>query len=378
MLLTRPDHRSPRGAFGAAAGVEIDRISVAYGETRPVDDLSLTVHAGEFLSLLGPSGCGKTTTLRAVAGFVTPQAGDIRIGGRSVLNVPANRRNIGMVYQDYALFPHLTVAENVAFGMKMRSFPRTEIEARVPRLLSQLQLPQFADRYPSQLSGGQKQRVALARALAFEPSVLLLDEPLAALDRQLRSDMQFELRELQRKIGITTIFVTHDQEEALSLSDRIAVLSHGKILQVDTPHGVYAAPAHRSVAEFIGVANFLPGMVRGDAGGSQFIVEGMDCPRQLIGRHGDGPATLMLRPENIRLREIEASDRSSPDVMTGRVLNSVYVGSGVKYQVRLACGLTMRVDVPAAHRRLAALDSEVILEWAPADARLYRDDRLEV
>jgi spermidine/putrescine ABC transporter ATP-binding subunit len=379
MRLTRPDHRGARAGANAPADVVIDKISVAYGDTRPVDDLSLTVQAGEFLSLLGPSGCGKTTTLRAVAGFVTPQAGDIRIGGKSVSNIPANRRNIGMVYQDYALFPHMTVTENIAFGMKMRSFSRTEIEARIPRLLSQLQLPGFANRYPSQLSGGQKQRVALARALVFEPSVLLLDEPLAALDRQLRGDMQFELRELQRKVGITTIFVTHDQEEALSLSDRVAVLSNGKILQVDTPRGVYAAPAHRIVAEFIGVANFLPGTVVGRGGNeSLFEVAGIDSPLRLNGRHGDGAATLLLRPENIRLHEPRSLDRAPCNAMTGNVLNSVYVGTGIKYQVRLASGLIMRIDVPLARQEAAAIDSEVIVEWDPADAQLYRDDRLEV
>ncbi|MEL3892047.1 ABC transporter ATP-binding protein [Ferrovibrio sp. MS7] len=369
------------GADGRAivpVDVNIDSISVAYGDTMPVRDLSLHVRRGEFLSLLGPSGCGKTTTLRAVAGFVMPAAGDIRIGGQSVIGVPPNRRNIGMVYQDYALFPHMTVAENIAFGMKMRSVPKAEIAPQVQRILGQLQLAALGHRYPSQLSGGQQQRVALARALVFNPSVLLLDEPLAALDKQLRGDMQFELRELQRRFGITTIFVTHDQEEALSLSDRIAVLSQGAILQVDTPRQVYDFPAHRFVAEFIGTANMLSGRVvgRGD-GASRIELDGVAGTFAQAGQHGDGAVQLLLRPERIQIAPAAAPLPAGRNAMRGKVVNSVFVGTTIKYQVGLGGDLLLRVDAPADLHTPAMAGDEVTLAWRPEDARLFRDDRLE-
>jgi len=369
------------GADGRAivpVDVNIDSISVAYGDTMPVRDLSLHVRRGEFLSLLGPSGCGKTTTLRAVAGFVMPAAGDIRIGGQSVIGVPPNRRNIGMVYQDYALFPHMTVAENIAFGMKMRSVPKAEITPQVQRILGQLQLAALGHRYPSQLSGGQQQRVALARALVFNPSVLLLDEPLAALDKQLRGDMQFELRELQRRFGITTIFVTHDQEEALSLSDRIAVLSQGAILQVDTPRQVYDFPAHRFVAEFIGTANMLSGRVvgRGD-GASRIELDGVAGTFAQAGQHGDGVVQLLLRPERIQIAPAAAPLPAGRNAMRGKVVNSVFVGTTIKYQVGLGGDLLLRVDAPADLHTPAMAGDEVTLAWRPEDARLFRDDRLE-
>ncbi|WP_430396013.1 ABC transporter ATP-binding protein [Ferrovibrio sp.] len=369
------------GADGRAivpVDVNIDSISVAYGDTMPVRDLSLHVRRGEFLSLLGPSGCGKTTTLRAVAGFVMPAAGDIRIGGQSVIGVPPNRRNIGMVYQDYALFPHMTVAENIAFGMKMRSVPKAEIAPQVQRILGQLQLAALGHRYPSQLSGGQQQRVALARALVFNPSVLLLDEPLAALDKQLRGDMQFELRELQRRFGITTIFVTHDQEEALSLSDRIAVLSQGAILQVDTPRQVYDFPAHRFVAEFIGTANMLSGRVvgRGD-GASRIELDGVAGTFAQAGQHGDGAVQLLLRPERIQIAPADAPLPAGRNAMRGKVVNSVFVGTTIKYQVGLGGDLLLRVDAPADLHTPAMAGDDVTLAWRAEDARLFRDDRLE-
>ncbi|MBK8008912.1 MAG: ABC transporter ATP-binding protein [Rhizobiales bacterium] len=241
------------------AGIDIENLSVRYGNYVPVRSLSLAVKPGEFVSLLGPSGCGKTTTLRSIAGFSDIAEGDIRIGGASVRNVPANKRNIGMVYQDYALFPHMTVEKNIGFGLRMRGVSGNEISERARAAADQLRLTDFLDRFPSQLSGGQQQRVALARALVVRPDVLLLDEPMAALDKQLRSEMQFELKALQKSVGITTVFVTHDQEEALSLSDRIAVMNDGKILQVDDPETLYHYPATRFVAEFVGTANLFKG-----------------------------------------------------------------------------------------------------------------------
>lgn len=365
---------------GRAAGsvdVAVDAISIAYGETVPVRDLSLDIEAGEFLSLLGPSGCGKTTTLRAIAGFVTPSAGDIRIGGRSVVDVPPNRRSIGMVYQNYALFPHMTVAENVAFGMKMRGFPRSQIVERVRQLLAKLQLSSLGERYPSQMSGGQQQRVALARALAFEPSVLLLDEPLAALDKQLRGDMQFELRKLQREVGITTIFVTHDQEEALSLSDRIAVLNEGKILQVGAPRDVYAFPAHRFVAEFIGEANMLEGVIAQNGGASVLAVEGFSAGCRLAGRYRDGKVVMMVRPEFMRFHQLSNAQGIEGCSVPGRVVNVVYVGTVLKYQIEAGAGRVLRVDVPADSRELPGIGDAVTVSWMPEDARVYRDGILD-
>jgi spermidine/putrescine transport system ATP-binding protein len=366
------------GRVAGSVDVAVDAISIAYGDTVPVRDLSLNIKAGEFLSLLGPSGCGKTTTLRAIAGFVTPTAGDIRIGGRSVVDVPPNRRSIGMVYQNYALFPHMTVAENVAFGMKMRGFPRSKIAERVRQLLAKLQLSSLGERYPSQMSGGQQQRVALARALAFEPSVLLLDEPLAALDKQLRSDMQFELRKLQREVGITTIFVTHDQEEALSLSDRIAVLNEGKILQVGAPRDVYAFPAHRFVAEFIGEANMLQGVIGQNGGASVLVIEGFPAGCRLFGRYRDGDAVMMVRPEFMRFHQLSNAQGVAGCSVPGRVVNVVYVGTVLKYQIEAGAGRVLRVDVPADSREVPAIGDAVTVSWLPEDARIYRDGILDL
>lgn len=388
-MLTRP--HDPQAAGSPAAGraasqveratpsadVSVAEITIAYGDTVPVRDLSLDIRAGEFLSLLGPSGCGKTTTLRAVAGFVTPVAGDIRIGGQSVINVPPNRRSIGMVYQDYALFPHMTVTDNIAFGMKMRGFPRAEIARRVPQLLAQLQLSTFGARYPKQLSGGQQQRVALARALAFHPGVLLLDEPLAALDKQLRNDMQFELRKLQREVGITTIFVTHDQEEALSLSDRIAVLHEGRILQVGTPHEVYKFPCCRFVAEFVGEANMLPGAIVGSGRDAVLQIDGLQGTHRLSAAHESGAVSVLLRPEKLRLHTAGETVPSHHNALRGRVSNSVFVGTSLKYQVRIESGRVLRVDSHGDREQPADIGEDVALSWLADDARIYRNDLLE-
>lgn len=357
-----------------ASDVAISEISVAYGDAVPLECLSLSVGQGEFLSLLGPSGCGKTTTLRAVAGFVHPVKGDIRIGGRSIRSVPPNRRNIGMVYQDYALFPHMTVAENIAFGMKMRGVAIAQIRARVAEVIDQLKLTGMSERFPRQLSGGQQQRVALARAIVINPSVLLLDEPLAALDKQLRADMQFELRQLQRSVGITTMFVTHDQEEALSLSDRVAVMNRGEILQVDSPHTVYDRPSHRFVAEFIGVANFFPGrVVESDTAMSSVELDGIPGLHRVAGRYAPGPVEILLRPEKLALAG--AGEKAGANALAGRIANSVFVGAVTKYQVTLSCGRTVRLDAPAGDMR--SLGDAITLTWRPEDARLFRNGVLE-
>lgn len=243
-------------------GVDIIGVTKHYGDATAVDDLSLSIKPGEFLSLLGPSGCGKTTTLRMIAGFEHPDSGDIRISGRSVLGLPPHRREVNTVFQAYALFPHMTVAENVAYGLQQRRVPKAEQRERVIAALDMVQLRRFADRKPTMLSGGQQQRIALSRALINRPSVLLLDEPLAALDRQLREEMQVELKLLQSRLGTTFVFVTHDQGEALSMSDRIAVMRAGRIEQLDAPDRIYATPASAYVASFIGQQNCLSGTAR--------------------------------------------------------------------------------------------------------------------
>ncbi len=382
--------------------VSISAISVAYGDTLPLRGLSLDVYKGEFLSLLGPSGCGKTTTLRSVAGFIHPHEGDIRIGGASVLGVPPNRRNLGMVYQDYALFPHMTVRDNVAFGLRMRGVGAAEAGQRAAAMITKLQLGAMVDRLPTQLSGGQQQRVALARAMVINPAVLLLDEPLAALDKQLRADMQFELRALQREVGITAIFVTHDQEEALSLSDRIAVMNKGQILQVDTPRQVYDFPSHRFVAEFIGTANFLSARVV-DPGATLATVEiaGLSGRHALSGRLAGGDVTLMIRPEALRLTPAaadvdsggdaafdisagtgvtgaDASLAAGPNRVRGRIASAVFQGAGLKYQVAVGDNHLLRVDQPVRGDREPSPGDAVWVHWDAAAVRVYRNDLLEL
>ena len=239
------------------SGIKIDHVSRHFDDNVALADVNLTIKEGEFFSLLGPSGCGKSTLLNIIAGFLEPTDGVVHISGRDVTGLPPYRRNLGMVFQNYALFPHLTVFENVAYGLKIKKMGRKEIKERVEESLSLVQLEQFAERRPHQLSGGQQQRVAIARALAIRPSVLLLDEPLSNLDAKLRKEMQFELRNIQQRVGITTILVTHDQEEALSLSDRVGILGQGRLQQVGTPLEVYRLPANRFVAEFIGQVNLF-------------------------------------------------------------------------------------------------------------------------
>src|SRR5919109_31258 len=253
------------------ARVVLTDVSRRFGGVTAVDGVTLDVGEGEFLTLLGPSGCGKTTTLRMIAGFLPPSRGRIVIDGEDVTRLPARRRNIGMVFQDYALFPHLTVAENIGFGLRERGTPRRRIGERVHELTALVRLTGLERRFPAELSGGQQQRVALARALAYTPRVLLMDEPLGALDLKLREAMQLELAQLQRRLGITTIYVTHDQEEAMTLSDRIAVMSEGRILQVGPPDEVYGRPRTAFVASFVGKVTLLAGTVRATHGGDCLV-----------------------------------------------------------------------------------------------------------
>ena len=323
----------------ARAVVELVGCTRDYGGVHAVAGLDLVVHEGELLSLLGPSGCGKTTTLNLIAGFVPPTTGRVRIDGQDVTDRPAHQRKLGVVFQSYALFPHLSVFENVAFGLRERRTPRAEIERRVRAALALVRLDTRAEARPAHLSGGMQQRVALARALVYEPRVLLLDEPLAALDKKLREEMRGELREIQRSVGITTIFVTHDQSEALGLSDRIAVMYGGRIEQLGAPREIYERPATRFVAEFIGASSVLRG--RATAGDRVALAGGE--PVRVLGVSGlsAGEAVeLAIRPERIRL-----AGGDGENMMDGRVTAVVYQGVQTDVTVEIGGGQRLLVFV---------------------------------
>ncbi len=313
-------------------------------EVLAVDDVTLQIRDGEFFSLLGPSGCGKTTTLRMIAGFEHPSDGEVYIHGRQMGLTPPYQRNTNMVFQNYALFPHMTVARNVAFGLEMKKVPKPEIEQRVRESLEMVRLPGFASRRPNQLSGGQQQRIALARALVNRPEVLLLDEPLGALDLKLRKEMQIELKNLQREVGITFVYVTHDQEEALTMSDRIAVMHQGKVLQVGSPTQIYERPSCRFVADFIGDTNFLDGVVREQSGDLATIF--VDGSLAVVAQSEQGlipgsEVTVAVRPEKIRLLPHPARGEANSFPVT--VEQVVYVGTDTRYRVRLSESVCLEV-----------------------------------
>lgn len=292
-----------------SSDLELTDLTKRYGTMTAVDNVTMKIKGGEMIALLGPSGCGKSTTLRMIAGLVEQTSGDIAIGGRSISNVPVHLRNIGMLFQNYALFPHLSVAQNLAFGLEMRRIDKAEIGRRVGEALDLVQLGRFADRPPAALSGGQQQRVALARSLVIEPSILLLDEPLGALDKSLREDMQFELRSLQRKLGITTVMVTHDQDEAQTLADRVVVMNAGSIEQIGAPDEVYSRPVSRFVAGFIGAGNFLDGHVLG-RDGDQITIDAGENTRLTVSSvcAAAGGVTVLLRPETIDVSPRDGRD----------------------------------------------------------------------
>lgn len=321
------------------AKVQLRELRKTYGDFAAVDSIDLDISDGEFLVFLGPSGCGKTTTLRMIAGLVEPSSGRILIGDRDVTETPVHQRNIGIVFQNYALFPHLTVYENVAYGLRRRRLGEGAIRKKVADVLSLVQMEDLSERYPKALSGGQQQRVAIARALAIEPDVLLLDEPLSSLDAKLRLGVRRQIRELQHKLGITTILVTHDQDEAMSMGDRLVVLSAGKLQQIGEPREVYRAPANRFVADFIGTANFFSGTVAQD-GRSITTQSGL----QLVGTNlAPGATDVMVRPEAIKLSTTVPKGR---DELYGDVIDISYLGPVAEVFVRLQSSdvLTIRVD----------------------------------
>ena len=346
----------------------LQNLEKSFSTNHVVKDFSLTVDQGEFVSLLGPSGCGKTTVLRMVAGFETPTSGQIEINGADVTGLKPNQRNIGMVFQSYALFPNLTVAENVAFGLKVKGTPKPERISRVQEMLDLIGLPDLGNRYPYQLSGGQQQRVALARALAPRPQVLLLDEPLSALDAKIRVSLRNEIREIQKTLGITTIFVTHDQEEALSMSDRIVVMHKGIADQIGTPFEIYNRPATRFVATFVGTLNTLKGDVIAPATGG-LRVAGQDV---LLGRPlASGPITLAARPEAISLAP--SAGKAGDIAILARVTGVDFLGSVIRITA-IADGETLAFDTfNAPNTAPPQIGAEVTLRLNAQDLLVLED-----
>ena len=339
------------------------------GHTLAVRDLTLDVMPGEFLTLLGPSGSGKTTTLNMLAGFERPTRGEILLAGRPVERLPPYQRNIGMVFQNYALFPHMTVAENVAFPLSVRRVARTEIAERVRRALAVVRLEAFGARRPSQLSGGQQQRIALARALVFQPSLVLMDEPLGALDKKLREQMQIEIKQLQEQLGLTVVFVTHDQSEALTMSDRVAVFHDGRLVQHGTPDALYRHPLDPFVAGFIGENNLLTGTVAAIEGTTvQVVLNGglpvRACAVGPVTR--DTPVVVAVRPEAIRLAEAEAP---AENLCRARVRSRIYQGDHLRLFTEAENGASITVKVPA--QTGTAAGETVLLSWLAADCLVF-------
>lgn len=350
------------------ASVELKEVVKSYAHQPVVRGVSFNVKGGEFFSLLGPSGCGKTTTLRLIAGFETADEGDILYNGERRV-APAYADELNLVFQHYALFPHLTVERNIAFGLEMKKLGAAEIHRRVREVLELVHLDGLQARYPKQLSGGQQQRVALARAIVTQPSILLLDEPLGALDLKLRKAMQLELKSLQRRLGLTFIYVTHDQEEALAMSDRIAVMHRGRVLQVGTPNDIYERPATRFVAEFIGESNLLDGRVIGRDGAHAVVdINGVTIR---ITAGAMGPVTLLIRPEKIILA---AEPMPGQNCVSGVVEDNLYLGTDVQYRVRVQQDLFLNVRKQNLGRPPHSAGERVYACWDAHDARALASD----
>ncbi|AEK56003.1 MULTISPECIES: ABC transporter ATP-binding protein [Brucella/Ochrobactrum group] len=355
-----------------ALPVTIQALSKHYGTVRAVDDVSLAIKAGEFLTLLGPSGSGKTSLLMMIAGFSRPTDGSIKIGTQEIVHLPPHKRNIGMVFQNYALFPHMSVFENVAYPLRLRKIGRAEIEERVKKVLDLVQLGGYGERKITELSGGQRQRIALARAIVFEPRILLMDEPLSALDKQLRETMQIEIRKLHDRLDMTTISVTHDQREALTMSDRIAVFSKGKLAQIASPTDLYEHPESRFVAEFIGETSFLP--LRRTNAGVSYGDQGVNLSDDVGELHDN--MLLSMRPERLRFATDEAAARASgANLFSGQVVTAIYQGECLLFEVMLDGGHKVFTRIANRSENLRAVPKvgeRVALRLERADARLVR------
>jgi putative spermidine/putrescine transport system ATP-binding protein len=359
----------PEEARLSTESLRLVGLSKRFGSVVAVDDATFQVEPGELLTILGPSGSGKTTLLNLIAGFDTPTSGEVFLGARALTREPPNRRGVGMVFQNYALFPHMTVFANVAFPLRLRRIAEGDVRARVRAILSVVQLTGLAERYPRQLSGGQQQRVALARALVFRPPLLLMDEPFGALDTHLRSRMQTELRQLHQRLGVTVLFVTHDQEEAMILADRIAVIARGRLQQVGRAEELYEAPANEFVAGFVGESNLLRGTVVSATSGTLRVVTTGGTEFSVAGEASVGRAvTLLIRPESIRL---VADQPPGPHGLPGVVEEARYLGGLRRYTIRLNPDETIVVRLPnrPATRQLSA-GSRVRVEWEPPDLRV--------
>ncbi|MCV9999374.1 ABC transporter ATP-binding protein [Pararhizobium sp. YC-54] len=352
--------------------LSIRGIRKSYGSVTAVKNVSMDIAKGEFMTFLGPSGSGKSTTLYILAGFQDPTGGDILLKGQSLLSTPSHKRNIGMVFQRYTLFPHLTVGENVAFPLRIRRRPQAEIAERVKAALKLVRLEGFEDRKPALMSGGQQQRVALARALVYNPPVLLMDEPLSALDKKLREEIQFEIRRIHQETGVTILYVTHDQEEALRLSDRIAVFSQGEIDQIGTGPELYSNPATRFVAGFIGDSNFLDATVVAREGGKAQLSLGNGAMVEGVPLHGpssaNGKASLMLRPERLSL-----SRASVPSGIAVTVRDITFLGNNIEVSTATAAGVDLAVRLPFGHEAISSLarGEEVWLTFDTASAHAF-------
>jgi len=376
------ESESGRAPAGGNPTVRLERVSKHFGELVAVSDLDLDIGRGEFFTLLGPSGCGKTTTLRIVAGFEQPTAGRVLIDGADVAGLPSYKRPTNTVFQSYALFPHLSVRENVAFGLRRKKVPRDEIKARVQSELERVGLAAEINRRPNQLSGGMQQRVALARALVNLPKVLLLDEPLGALDLKLRKGLQIELKRIQRDVGITFVYVTHDQEEALTMSDRIAVMSNGIVEQVDTPENVYERPRTTFVAGFIGVSNLMPGTVKAASGGRGTIEldTGLEVEAGVNGIGSGERCHAVVRPEKLQISQATGSSSDGLPGVDGVVQSSIYLGTSTQIVVDLPGDVSMTVLVPNASEaergRLPGGGAPVRLSWEPEHMHVVRESEI--
>ena len=363
--------------------IELVNVTKRYGDAVALDGVSLQIASGEFFCLLGPSGCGKTTTLNLIGGFIPLTSGELRIEGRRVNDLPPHRRDVNTVFQNYALFPHMSVGDNIAFGLRMESLPDTEVGHRVTEYLELVGLAEYRDRYPGQLSGGQAQRVALARALAKRPAVLLLDEPLGALDLKLRKQMQAELSRIHRQVGTTFVFVTHDQEEALSMATRIAVMAGGHVRQIGSPREIYQGPVDRFVADFIGESNFLEGGVALNGHGPGFqLSNGTVVPTPTNAADTqNGRVALMIRPESVGVgRQAPPAGPNPPIVMGGRATNVAFMGNHTRITVQTAAGILVALrfhgesDEHTVEEEL--LDQEVQVWWDPRESTVVTADDL--
>lgn len=344
-------------------GITLRNLQKRYGSAMAVDDVSLSVSPGEFISLLGPSGSGKTTTLMMIAGFELPNSGQVLLDGKDITRLPPHRRELGVIFQNYALFPHMTVAENVAYPLRMRRMAKVEIETRVRRILDQVHLGALASRYPHQMSGGQQQRVAIARALVFDPPVLLLDEPLGALDKKLREHLRNEIKTLHKEVGKTMIYVTHDQDEALAMSDRVAVMHEGRIRQVSAPKDIYRRPTDLFVAGFVGEVNLIPvklksGVVEGPAG---------EILPAAPWKGEEREATLCVRPEHLHL---ETSAGGSSSGLQGRISGVTFVGDATIFEFRSERGLQLQSKMLNVSPKSMEVGDPCVASWAVDDATI--------